>query len=77
LPPVDADVFTPQCVAYELLYGKGLTPFLKFCARRRRAKGQRRHRQCLFEQASEAFTWWQGVRPQTAAMIASLTVPLV
>ena len=76
LPSVAAGVFTPVCVAYELLYGKGLTPFLKFA----QGGGVQKVSDGIgmfVEQASEAFTWWQGVRPQTAAMIASLTVPLV
>jgi shikimate dehydrogenase len=29
LPPVPASVFAPGCLAYELVYGKGLTPFLR------------------------------------------------
>jgi shikimate dehydrogenase len=31
----------------------------------------------LAEQAAEAFEWWRGVRPDTAAVIRQLTVPLV
>jgi shikimate dehydrogenase len=30
----------------------------------------------LVEQAALAFEWWRGVRPETAAVIAQLKVPL-
>ncbi len=76
LPPVPASVFGPDTLAYELVYGKGLTPFLKL------AKGAGATRLAdgvgmLVEQAAEAFAWWRGVRPDTGAMIRRLTVPLV
>src|SRR4029077_12135117 len=29
LPPISPEVFGDDCLAYELLYGKGLTPFLQ------------------------------------------------
>ena len=75
LPPVHTGVFAPGCLAYELAYGKGLTPFLKL------AQGAGAQRLAdgvgmLVEQAAEAFEWWRGVRPQTAAMIEKLRVPL-
>ncbi len=76
LPPVPASVFAPGCLAYDLTYGKGLTPFLKLAQQAgvtRLADGVG----MLAEQAAEAFAWWRGVRPDTAAVIAQLTVPLV
>jgi shikimate dehydrogenase len=76
LPPVPATVFGDEALAYELVYGKGLTPFLRLAQNagvRRLADGVG----MLVEQAAEAFLWWRGVRPKTMAMIAKLTVPLV
>jgi shikimate dehydrogenase len=76
LPPLPASVFAPGCLAYDLTYGKGLTPFLKLAQQAgvtRVADGVG----MLAEQAAEAFAWWRGVRPDTAAVIAQLTVPLV
>jgi shikimate dehydrogenase len=76
LPPVPATVFGANCLAYELAYGKGLTPFLKLAQSvgvTRLADGVG----MLAEQAAEAFLWWRGVRPDTAGVIQTLTVPLV
>lgn len=75
LPPVPAEVFTGAVLAYELAYGKGLTPFLRVARNAgvpRLADGVG----MLVEQAAEAFAWWRGVRPPTAGLIQQLTVPL-
>lgn len=76
LPPIPTSVFAPDALAYELAYGKGLTPFLQLA---QQAGVTRLHDGVgmLAEQAAEAFLWWKGVRPDTAAVIAHLTVPLV
>jgi len=76
LPPVPSGVFGPDCLAYELAYGKGLTPFLQ----QAKAAGVRHLADgvgMLAEQAAEAFAWWRGIRPDTRAVIDQLTVPLV
>jgi shikimate dehydrogenase len=76
LPPVPATAFAPSGVAYELAYGKGLTPFLRLA----RDAGTQRLADgvgMLVEQAAEAFVWWRGVRPATAPVIDTLRVPLV
>ena len=76
LPALSPSVFAPDGLAYELLYGKGLTPFLRLAQNagmKRLADGVG----MLVEQAAEAFEWWRGVRPDTRAVIAKLTVPLV
>lgn len=75
LPPVPATVFGANSLAYELVYGKGLTPFLRLA----QATGMATLADgvgMLVEQAAEAFEWWRGVRPDTRQVIASLTVPL-
>jgi shikimate dehydrogenase len=75
LPPLSAQVFAPGSLAYELAYGKGLTPFLKLAQQAgvtHLADGVG----MLAEQAAEAFAWWRGVRPDTKAVIQQLTVPL-
>lgn len=76
LPPLPSSVFAPGCLAYDLTYGKGLTPFLKLAQQvgvTRLADGVG----MLAEQAAEAFEWWRGVRPDTKAVIDKITVPLV
>ena len=76
LPPLPASVFAPGCLAYELAYGKGLTPFL-LLARSAGAEQLADGVGMLVEQAAEAFAWWRGVRPATRAVIDQITVPLV
>jgi len=75
LPPVSASVFEPATLAYELVYGKGLTPFLRL-ARNAGVDAIADGVGMLAEQAAEAFAWWRGVRPDTARAIQALTVPL-
>lgn len=72
LPPVPASVF----VGCELTYGKGLTPFLRL-AQNAGVKQAADGVGMLAEQAAEAFAWWRGVRPDTAAIVQQLTVRLV
>ncbi len=75
LAPLPTSVFAPGALAYELAYGKGLTPFLRMAQSagvQRLADGVG----MLAEQAAAAFEWWRGVRPDTKGVIAQLTVPL-
>jgi shikimate dehydrogenase len=75
LPEFAASAVGPGGLAYELAYGKGLTPFLKFA----RSAGAGRLADgvgMLVEQAAEAFAWWRGTRPDTNRLIVDLTVPL-
>ena len=68
LPPLPPGVFAPGALAYDMMYGKGLTPFLRFAQEQgaaRLADGLG----MLVEQAAEAFYLWRGVRPETAPVI--------
>ena len=76
LPPVPATAFARCELAYELAYGKGLTPFLRL-AQNAGVKQLADGVGMLAEQAAEAFGWWRGMRPDTRAVIEKLTVPLV
>jgi len=70
LPPVPATVFGPGALALDMMYGERPTVFMDFAvrhgARARDGLGM------LVEQAAEAFLLWRGVRPDTAALLASL-----
>jgi shikimate dehydrogenase len=75
LPPVPPSAFAPGCLAYDLVYGKGLNPFLRLA----RDSGAGRLADgvgMLVEQAAEGFLWWRGVRPGTSTVIGMLGVPL-
>ncbi len=72
---VPAHALRGAALAYDMTYGKGLTPFLRAA----RAAGAARCADgvgMLVEQAAEAWVWWRGVRPDTRAMIDQLTIPL-
>lgn len=67
--PLPADVFAPDCLAYEMFYGRE-TPFMA----QARAAGCRvaDGLGMLVEQAAEAFCVWRGLRPDTAPVLAAL-----
>jgi len=70
LPPLPAHIFTPDLLAYDMMYGQALSPFLRLaqqhCAHITDGIGM------LVEQAAEAFYIWRGVRPETQSVIARL-----
>lgn len=69
LPPLPNDLFAPDALAYDMMYGRD-TPFLAFARERgvRTADGLG----MLVEQAAEAFFVWRDVRPETAPVIQML-----
>ncbi|MGE5028174.1 MAG: shikimate dehydrogenase [Betaproteobacteria bacterium] len=71
LPPLPDGVFAPGALAYDMMYGKGLTPFLQF-AKDSGAEHLADGLGMLVEQAAESFFLWRGVMPQTQDVIALL-----
>jgi shikimate dehydrogenase len=73
LPPLPADTFAADALAYDMMYGTALTPFLAFAS----AHGAKTSDGLgmLVEQAAESFLLWHGVRPETAPVIALLRNP--
>ena len=70
LPPVPRGAFADGSLAYDMMYGRGLTPFLALAQQSgaRLADGLG----MLVEQAAESFLIWHGVRPQTDAILGQL-----
>jgi len=70
-PPLPAGLFAPASCAYDMVYGKGVTPFLRAAGEQgasRLADGLG----MLVEQAAESFCLWRGMRPDTAPVLAGL-----
>lgn len=71
LPPLPPGIFAPGALAYDMMYGKGDTPFLAFA----RSQGAARLADglgMLVEQAAEAFFVWRGVLPASGPVLAQL-----
>ena len=69
--PLPAGIYAPGSLAYDMMYGKGETPFLAL-ARNQGAGRCADGLGMLLEQAAEAFLVWRGVRPETAPVLAAL-----
>jgi shikimate dehydrogenase len=70
-PALPPGLYAPGAVAYDMMYGKGETPFLSSA----RAQGAARLADglgMLVEQAAESFYIWRAVRPDTAPVLALL-----
>ncbi|HRP23738.1 shikimate dehydrogenase [Thauera sp.] len=71
LPPLPPGLYAEGALAYDMMYGRGDTPFMAAA----RADGAARIADglgMLVEQAAESFALWRGVRPDTAAVLAEL-----
>jgi len=71
LPPLPASVFSNARLAYDMMYGVGMTPFLTF-ARDAGAAKAAEGIGMLVEQAAESFYLWRNLRPPTRELIARL-----
>jgi len=69
--PLPSGIFAAGSLAYDMMYGKGETPFLQQ-AREQGAAHLADGLGMLVEQAAEAFFVWRGVRPETAGLLAEL-----
>ena len=69
--PLPAGIFAPGCLAYDMMYGKGETPFLAL-SRAQGAEYLADGLGMLVEQAAEAFLVWRGVRPDSVPVLAAL-----
>ena len=73
-PPLPPGLYADGALAYDMMYGRGDTPFLAAA----RGDGAARLADglgMLVEQAAESFLLWRGVRPDTAPVLAALREP--
>jgi len=73
--PLPPGIFAAGSLAYDMMYGKGETPFLAL-AREQGAVTRADGLGMLVEQAAEAFYVWRAVRPATAQVLADLRAKL-
>jgi len=71
MPALPDGLLADGAVAYDMVYGKEPTPFLRW-AEQQGASATADGLGMLVEQAAEAFEIWRGWRPDTAPVMASL-----
>lgn len=70
-PRLPAGLFAPAALAYDLNYGRAAAPFLAWAQAQSAARASD-GLGMLVEQAAEAYQFWRGRRPETAAVLALL-----
>jgi shikimate dehydrogenase len=70
LPPLDGALFSPATLAYDMMYGRDASAFMRFAASH--GAMTRDGLGMLVEQAAESFFVWRGVRPDTRPVHAAL-----
>lgn len=71
VPPLPPGLYAADALAYDMMYGRGDTPFMTAA----RCDGAARVADglgMLVEQAAESFALWRGVRPDSRAVLAEL-----
>ncbi|OGB20870.1 MAG: shikimate dehydrogenase [Burkholderiales bacterium RIFCSPLOWO2_02_FULL_57_36] len=74
VPPLSPSVFGNDTLAYDMMYGKEPTVFMRFAMQH--GSMARDGLGMLVEQAAESFLLWRNVRPDTAAVFAQLRAAL-
>jgi shikimate dehydrogenase len=74
VPPIPPAAFGANALAYDMMYGKDPTVFMRFAGQHGAAV--RDGLGMLVEQAAESFYVWRGVRPDTASVFAELRAAL-
>lgn len=70
LPPLPPGMFAAGSLAYDMMYGAGPTPFLRW-AQDQGAALAADGLGMLIEQAAESFFVWRGIRPRTDTVFAA------
>jgi shikimate dehydrogenase len=71
VPPLSSDLLAPGALCYDMMYGAGDTPFVRW-ARNQGVEQAIDGLGMLIEQAAVSFYLWRGVRPDTRTVIAGL-----
>ena len=71
IPDVPPAIVGPDTFCYDMAYGKGDTPFVRWC-RKLGCQAAVPGWGMLVEQAAESFRLWRGVRPLTAPVLSAL-----